>query len=164
MRLIPPPGAWLPLEVLLIIIFSAFSLPISIIDILRRRIPDILSFPCFFFLAAARVFAAPETLAPALWGSFAAFLLMALIRAAVGGIGMGDLKLAAVMGLACSFPRVFAALLTASLLGLAVCLPVLLRAASRGRTAGGKYRVSIPFAPFLCGGAILTQLAGIFGL
>jgi leader peptidase (prepilin peptidase)/N-methyltransferase len=156
----PPP------EALLLIIFLAFALPISIIDILRRRIPDRLSFPCFFLLAAARGFAAPETLAPALWGAFAALLLLGLIRAAVGGLGLGDLKLAAVTGVACSFPRVLAALLIASILGLACSLAVLLRAGPKGkaRIAGGMRRVSIPFAPFLCGGALLAQLAHFFGI
>jgi prepilin signal peptidase PulO-like enzyme (type II secretory pathway) len=151
-----PPGAF-PFCV-----FLAFAVPISVIDIREQRIPDALSFPCFFLIAAARALFAPETLPLSLWAALAAFLLFALIRARAGGLGAGDLKLAAVMGLACSFPRVIAALFAASLLALAASLPLLIRAKNNAPAGNGSIAAVIPFAPFLCAGVILSYVGFFF--
>jgi prepilin signal peptidase PulO-like enzyme (type II secretory pathway) len=143
-------------DLIIFVIFIVFAVPISIVDVRERRIPDSLSVPCFLFMLLARLFIAPETLPPSLWASAAALLLFALIRLSAGGLGMGDLKLAALLGLACSFPRFITALLAASLLGLAGVLPLLIRGEGR--------KFALPFAPFLCAGAVLAEFYGYLPL
>jgi leader peptidase (prepilin peptidase)/N-methyltransferase len=82
---------------------------------------------------------------------FAVFLLIALVSR--GGMGWGDVKLAALIGLATGFPMVFVAIIMAAILGGIVAV-VLLVTRRRGR------REMIPFGPFLAVAAMVTLLWG----
>lgn len=129
------------------IIFLGFSLPISIIDIKTRRIPDILSVSCFFLIFVIRLYHSPETVPLFLAASLFAFALFFCIAFGTRGLGFGDVKFAAVIGLVCGFPGILAALLTASVLALLAALFLsLLR----------RKRDAIPFAPFLSAGTLIA--------
>ena len=82
---------------------------------------------------------------------FAIFLLIAIISR--GGMGWGDVKLAALIGLATGFPLVFLAIIMAAILGgiVAVALVVIRKK---------KRREMIPFGPFLALAAMVTLLWG----
>jgi prepilin signal peptidase PulO-like enzyme (type II secretory pathway) len=136
--------------VLPFIIFSVFALPVSIIDIRTRRIPDLLSVSCFILVLAARLWHSPETAPFFLAASLFAFALFFCVALGTGGLGFGDVKFAAVIGLVCGFPGVLAALFAASVLGLLAALFPLFR--------GPDGAVPIPFAPFLCAGTLLEPL------
>jgi leader peptidase (prepilin peptidase)/N-methyltransferase len=82
---------------------------------------------------------------------FTLFLLLAVLSR--GGIGGGDVKLAAVLGLWVGMERLAVALLVAVVLGGLVA-GVLLLMRSKGR------KDTIPFAPFLCLGAALSLVWG----
>lgn len=82
---------------------------------------------------------------------FVVFLLIALVSR--GGMGWGDVKLAALIGLATGFPLVFVAIIMAAILGGIVAV-VLLVTRRRGR------REMIPFGPFLAVAAMATLLWG----
>jgi leader peptidase (prepilin peptidase)/N-methyltransferase len=82
---------------------------------------------------------------------FVVFLLIALVSR--GGMGWGDVKLAALIGLAIGFPMVFVAIIMAAILGGIVAV-VLLATRRRGR------REMIPFGPFLAVAAMVTLLWG----
>jgi leader peptidase (prepilin peptidase)/N-methyltransferase len=82
---------------------------------------------------------------------FAIFLLIALVSR--GGMGWGDVKLAALIGLATGFPMVFVTIIMAAILGGIVAV-VLLATRRRGR------REMIPFGPFLAVAAMVTLLWG----
>ena len=82
---------------------------------------------------------------------FVVFLLIALLSR--GGMGWGDVKLAALIGLATGFPMVFVAIIMAAILGGIVAV-ALLAAKKRGR------RQMIPFGPFLAVAAMVTLLWG----
>ena len=82
---------------------------------------------------------------------FVVFLLIALVSR--GGMGWGDVKLAALIGLATGFPQVFVAIIMAAILGGVVAV-VLLATRRRGR------REMIPFGPFLAVTAMTTLLWG----
>ena len=82
---------------------------------------------------------------------FVVFLLIALVSR--GGMGWGDVKLAALIGLATGFPFVFVAIIMAAILGGIVAV-VLLVTRRRGR------REMIPFGPFLAVAAMVTLLWG----
>jgi prepilin signal peptidase PulO-like enzyme (type II secretory pathway) len=82
---------------------------------------------------------------------FAIFFLIAIISG--GGMGWGDVKLAALIGLAIGFPMVFLSLIIGVILGgiMAVALVI---AKKRKR------RQTIPFGPFLALAAMITLLWG----
>ena len=82
---------------------------------------------------------------------FTIFLLIALVSR--GGMGWGDVKLAALIGLAAGFPMVFVAIIMAAILGGIVAVALLI-ARKRGR------REMIPFGPFLAVAAMVTLLWG----
>jgi leader peptidase (prepilin peptidase)/N-methyltransferase len=82
---------------------------------------------------------------------FVIFLLIAVVSR--GGMGWGDVKLAALIGLATGFPLVFLAIIMAAILGGIVAV-ALLAAKKRGR------RQMIPFGPFLAVAAMVTLLWG----
>jgi leader peptidase (prepilin peptidase)/N-methyltransferase len=82
---------------------------------------------------------------------FAVFLVIAMVSR--GGMGWGDVKLAALIGLATGFPLVFVAIIMAAILGGIVAV-VLLATRRRGR------REMIPFGPFLAVAAMATLLWG----
>ena len=82
---------------------------------------------------------------------FIVFLLIALVSR--GGMGWGDVKLAALIGLATGFPLVFLAIIMAAILG-GIMAVALLAAKKKGR------RQMIPFGPFLAVAAMVTLLWG----
>jgi leader peptidase (prepilin peptidase)/N-methyltransferase len=82
---------------------------------------------------------------------FASFYLIALARR--GGMGGGDVKLAAFIGLASGFPAVLVALIAAILLGGVAAL-ILVVTRVRG------LKSYIPYGPFLVAGGFLAVLYG----
>jgi len=82
---------------------------------------------------------------------FAIFFLIAI--ASRGGMGWGDVKLVALIGLATGFPLVFFSIIMGAILGaiVAVALVITKRRKSRG---------TIPFGPFLAVAAMVTLLWG----
>jgi len=82
---------------------------------------------------------------------FALFLLIAIISR--GGMGWGDVKLAALIGLATGFPLVLLAIIMAAILGGIVAVAMVI-AKKRQR------RQTIPFGPFLAVAAMITLLWG----
>jgi prepilin signal peptidase PulO-like enzyme (type II secretory pathway) len=128
-------------------IFLGFALPISLIDIRSYRIPDVLCIPCFSALLVLHIWNNPGELANFLSAALLSALLFFLIRLGTGGLGLGDVKFAGLIGLFCGLPWVCAAFLIAALTGLGAAL--------FPRFPGTKNKPSrIPFAPFLSLGAI----------
>jgi leader peptidase (prepilin peptidase)/N-methyltransferase len=82
---------------------------------------------------------------------FAILLLIAIISR--GGMGWGDVKLAALIGLATGFPLVFLAIIMGAILGGIVAVALVI-AKKRKR------RETIPFGPFLALAAMITMLWG----
>jgi leader peptidase (prepilin peptidase) / N-methyltransferase len=82
---------------------------------------------------------------------FAIFLVIAIVSR--GGMGWGDVKLAALIGLATGFPRVFIAIIMGAILGGIVAVALMI-AKKRNR------RETIPFGPFLALAAMITLLWG----
>jgi len=82
---------------------------------------------------------------------FALFLLIAIVSR--GGMGWGDVKLAALIGLATGFPLVFFSIIMGAILGGIVAVALVI-AKKRKR------RQTIPFGPFLALAAMITLLWG----
>jgi leader peptidase (prepilin peptidase)/N-methyltransferase len=82
---------------------------------------------------------------------FGIFLLIAIVSR--GGMGWGDVKLAALIGLATGFPLVFVAIIMGAILGGIVAVALMI---AKKRTR----RETIPFGPFLALAAMVTLLWG----
>jgi prepilin signal peptidase PulO-like enzyme (type II secretory pathway) len=133
----------------LFFVFISFGFPISLVDLRCYRIPDKLVIPCFFLLVLVYCTAGRESLLNALSAALFGFLLFYGIRLGSRGLGWGDVKYAAVIGLFCGFPGIFAAFFFAALMAL-------IAAALTPAFRSGPNRQPIPFAPFLSAGALLA--------
>jgi leader peptidase (prepilin peptidase) / N-methyltransferase len=130
-------------------------MPAAAIDIEHRRIPNAITLPgCMLAIALGFALDAPGEPARLLagLGVGAAFLIVAL--ASPKGMGMGDVKLATMVGLflgAAVIPAILIALLAGVALGGVVMARV-------GLSAGRK--TAVPFGPFLAFGALIALFAG----
>ena len=131
---------------------AAVSVPLAVIDVLEHRLPNRLVVPGIGLAAAtggAHVLATDNDWAPLICGvsAFTVFLVLALL----GGMGMGDVKLAALLGTAAGFlgwEVSVAALMSAFLLGGlgALIQKVMNRIRRKPHTS------QIPFGPYMLAG------------
>lgn len=138
----------------LYLLLAAVLITASVVDLHDFIIPNEL----MAFAAAAGVvlrLLAPvgPWWAPVAGAAFGFGLLLLLGLLYPGGMGMGDVKLAGVMGLYLGWPLVLVALLLAFVLGGAVSL-ALLTLGKVGR------KDHIPFGPFLSAGGLAAALWG----
>ena len=127
---------------------------ITLTDLSQRVIPNRLLLVAIAAGALIAFIGAPESLpARALAAGAAGAFFGGLALAHPGGMGMGDVKLAAVMGWFL-VTAVVPALAIAFLLGGVLGLALLIR---RGPAAAG---LAIPFGPFLAVGGISSLLIG----
>ena len=134
--------------------FAAMLVTVADIDLEHRIVPNKILLPMALYGVAASAVVRTDMLPELLIAGGAAFtflLVAALIHPK--GMGMGDVKLAGVMGLylgASIAPAMVVAFLTGSVVGIAV----MLRHGAQGRKRG------VPFAPFLAVGAVVAMFAG----
>jgi leader peptidase (prepilin peptidase)/N-methyltransferase len=129
--------------------------PVAMIDLEHRIIPNAITLPAALAAvgigAVTRPAGVPEQLiAGAAAGGFLLLFALAYPR----GMGMGDVKLAAVLGLflgASVGVAVFTAVLSATVVGAGIM-------ARRGVAEGRK--TAVPFGPFLALGGVVALLAG----
>lgn len=135
-------------------VYVAFFIAIFFIDLERQLVPDKIVYPAIL-VAAAFSFLLPglTPLRALLGGAAGAGIMLSILIVSRGGIGMGDVKLMAFLGLAVGFPHVLILLLLAVIAGGLVATALLL-SRTRGR------RDAIPFAPFLVSGGFLVLLYG----
>ncbi len=141
--------AWLGLALVLLLV------PVTLIDLDHRIIPNKLMALGTVVSIALVLATDPGSLVEHLIAAGAAggFLLVAAL-AYPGGMGMGDVKLAGVMGLflgSAVAPAMLIAFLTGSLVGAAII-------ARKGAKEGRK--TAIPFGPYLAFGALAGLFAG----
>ena len=137
------------------LILIAFLVPLTLIDLDVRRLPNALVYPCAALGLVVGTALDPggeveRLIAGAI--AFAVFFVAALAYPA--GMGMGDVKLAGVLGLYLG-REVAVALAAALLLALVVGLAIMAR---KGVAAGR--RTAVPFGPFLAAGAVIAILVG----
>jgi leader peptidase (prepilin peptidase) / N-methyltransferase len=145
----PNEDVWLGLAFVLLLV------PVTVIDIDFRIIPNKLMIAGTIAALAILAVTRPEDIPEHLIAAAAAggFLLVAAI-AYPAGMGMGDVKLAFVMGLFLGRDvgvAMLAGLVAGSVVGVAIM-------AHKGAKAGRK--TAIPFGPFLAFGGIVGLLAG----
>lgn len=162
-------------ELSVVIIYSLLLIILLVTDIEQMLIPNIVTYPALiivFIISGAIMLlnvkphwfiAVPASgffmviynyLVNSLAGGLTGFTLMFLIAiAARGGMGFGDVKLAALIGMMTGFPVVIVALFIGIVGGGAVA-GLLLLTKRRGR------KDPMPFGPFLCLGGIAALLWG----
>lgn len=164
-------GAWAlnahrgPITATLCSILAAALIVLSVIDLRTLRLPDAIVLPLTAFMSFGVILAAlvGEITAESAWiafaclgGAWAVYWLLALIT---GGMGYGDVKLSAPMGLVIGLAGHFAAIMGVTLpfiLGGAVSLVLIVI---------GKRNLAIPFGPFMAGGGLIMLMApGVLGL
>lgn len=132
----------------------AFLIVISFIDLEHLRIPDVLNLGCFAAFALWQLLLPWQSHSSAVLGALLGWgLLCAIAVVSRGGMGGGDIKLAAVLGLCLGFPGILLALGLAFILGAAVGL-LLVTLGVKGR------KDPIPFGPFLAFGSLMVTLWG----
>jgi leader peptidase (prepilin peptidase)/N-methyltransferase len=125
---------------------------LAAIDLERRILPNGIVLPVLLVVLAAQLAIDPSGYADSLVSAAAAglfLLLPSLVRR--GAVGMGDIKLALLIGAALG--RLVAAALVIGLCAAGAW--ALLLVATRGRAA---FREEMPLGPFLAGGAIAAIL------
>ncbi|HYC82316.1 MAG TPA: A24 family peptidase, partial [Solirubrobacterales bacterium] len=143
-----------PTELVLGLIFLAVLVAVTLTDLERRIIPNkILLVGAVAALAVAAIGDPGSLPVRLVAGAGAGGVLFLAALAYPRGMGLGDVKLAATMGLFLGrnvIPAIFVALLAGSLVGLAII--------AREGAAGRKR--AIPFGPFLALGGVVGLLAG----
>lgn len=133
----------------------AVLVPATVIDLRERRIPNAVTASGAVTAVVLGLLLDPAGQPTRLATAVAVVAsLLALRRPRPTGLGLGDVKLAGVLGL-CLGPVVVVALATAFAAGAAVAVVVALRGGVRAlRTA------TVPFGPFLAGGAVVAFASG----
>ena len=143
-----------PAQLALGLIFVAMLAAITLTDLERRIIPNVVllvgAVAAIVLVAATDPASLPER---AVAAAAAGGLLLVIGLAYPRGMGMGDVKLAAVMGLYLG-SAVAPALLIAVLAGTVAGIGVMLARGSSNR------KLAVPFGPFLALGGVVALLAG----
>jgi len=144
-----PAAAWVPL--IAGTVFGLMLLAVFVIDLDHQIVPNAITYPglalgLLFAIPQGR--AGPSLLAAAAAGAF--FLLIAIVSR--GGMGGGDIKLAAMMGAFLGWPAIAVALLLAFAVGAAAGL-LLMATGRRSR------KDPIPFGPSLAVGGTIALFA-----
>ncbi len=143
-----------PAQVAIGFVFVTMLAAITLTDLERRIIPNRIllagSVLCIAIAAPTDPAGLPER---AIAAAAAGGLMFAVVLAYPKGMGLGDVKLTAAMGLflgSAVAPAILVALLTGSVVGLAMI----------ARHGSAARKMAIPFGPFLAVGGIVGLLAG----
>ena len=161
--------AWhygLSLELAFAVVYAGIFIVIFAIDLEQELILNIVVFPALILAFAFSFFwggfeelwprIGPGFVLSALLGGAAGFVLMLLpyLLTRGRGMGYGDVKLAAFIGLMSGFPLVLVALLVGIIAGGLVAVFLLLSRMVKSRKA------AIPYGPFLAAGAMVALIWG----
>jgi leader peptidase (prepilin peptidase) / N-methyltransferase len=141
-------------DLLLELPFAAVLIAVAAIDLEHRIVPNRIVVPAAVWALAAGALLERSDLPELLLGGAAAFLGLLLAALAYpAGMGMGDVKLAGVMGLYLG-ASVAPALLVAFAAGALAGLVIIVREGAGGRKRG------VPFAPYMALGGLVAVMAG----
>jgi leader peptidase (prepilin peptidase)/N-methyltransferase len=153
----------LSIELGVMTFYSCLFIVIFVIDLEHGLILNKVLYPAMVAALLIAIFLPQPAWIPQLWVhglpnfalggaiGFVIFLLLALVSR--GGMGFGDVKLAALIGLATGFPLTLLAVTMGAILGGLTAI-ILLATKKRGR------KEAIPFGPFLAVAAMVTLVWG----
>ena len=129
-----------------------FLILIAVIDLKYQLILNVLILPAIALMLLYQFVPLTQSSWYALLGGVAVFFLFLVVgMLANGGLGGGDIKLAAFLGVTFGLPYVFWALLAGALVGGGTAVFLLLARKWQSKT-------HMPYGPFLCLGAIIALL------
>ncbi len=141
-------------ELALLLPFTALLVAVAAIDLEHRIIPNKALLPAALWALAGWAIVDPGFLPEALAAGAGAFLFFLIVALAYpAGMGMGDVKLAGVMGLYLGLsvvPGLLVAFAAGSIVGIAII----------AREGGDARKKGVPFGPFLALGGFVALLAG----
>jgi leader peptidase (prepilin peptidase)/N-methyltransferase len=136
------------------LLLTALIVPASVIDLNHRIIPNAINLPGAFLVFTAASFAQPDRLAEFAVAGAACFLFLGIAWfISPAGMGLGDVKMALMIGLAVGH-YAFVAMLAAFTASTLLSAGLILRRGTKARKA------SFPFGPFLAFGAVVALLWG----
>ncbi len=148
----------LSIELAVVAFFSSLFIVLMVIDLEHGLILNKVVYPAMAVALLTSAFLSQSEIVPnikysAIGGGIGLALFLLIVFISRGGMGWGDIKMAALIGLITGFPLIFVALFLAVVLGgLAAVILLLLKIKKR--------KEGIPFAPFLSIAAIVTLLWG----
>jgi prepilin signal peptidase PulO-like enzyme (type II secretory pathway) len=131
-------------------LLCSFLVLVAIIDLKYRLVLNVMVWPAAALALLIRYISPGTNILAVLLGGafgFAIFALAAFVRP--GGLGGGDVKLATLIGLVFGFPNALWALMIGIFVGGTLAIFLLLN-------HRGDSRSEIPYAPFLCLGALVA--------
>lgn len=144
----------LSIELPLAMLFASLFIVIVVIDIERHLVLNRVVYPAIALAFLVPILMPGYEILPAVIGGAIGFgILMPLAFFFPSAMGMGDVKLATLIGLLVGFPQVFVAVLTGFVIG-GVVAGILLVAKLKRR------KDPVPLAPFLTAGLITTVFYG----
>jgi leader peptidase (prepilin peptidase)/N-methyltransferase len=144
----------LSFDTLLGCLFASFLITILLIDLKHHRILNVMTYPAYIIALVTLPLIFGRDLIEVLAGGALGFTLLLIITLIKPkGMGMGDVKLAALIGFVLGYPSVLLALFLSFTVG-GLISGVLLIAKVIGR------KDQVAFAPYLATGGILTMLYG----
>jgi len=142
----------LTLQGLAAAVFCASLVVVTATDLTHRIVPNLVVLPAAAVVCALMTAAEPSP-EWVIAGVGAALFLFIAALAYPGGMGMGDVKLALLMGVALG--RAVAVALPLGMIAALIPAVVLL-----ARHGSGARKMGIPFAPFLAVGSVIALFAG----
>jgi leader peptidase (prepilin peptidase) / N-methyltransferase len=133
-------------------VFCASLVVVTATDLTHRIVPNVVVLPAAAIVCALMTAAEPSP-EWVIAGVGAALFLFIVALAYPGGMGMGDVKLALLMGVALG--RAVAVALPLGMIAALIPAVVLL-----ARHGSGARKMAIPFAPFLAVGSVIALFAG----
>jgi leader peptidase (prepilin peptidase) / N-methyltransferase len=144
-----------PRDIVLGLVLVAVLVPVALIDLEEQIIPNRITLPAALAAVAIGLALAPARVPEQLIaGAAAGGFLLVFVLAYPRGMGMGDVKLAAVLGLylgSSVAPAMLVALISGTLVGVVVIMRL---GVAQGR------KTAVPFGPFLALGGLVGLLAG----
>ncbi|MFC2018559.1 prepilin peptidase [Chloroflexota bacterium] len=144
----------LSLQFAIMALYSSLFILLGVIDLETKRILNRIVYPSILVVLLLNIFLVRPGIFYGVAGATCGFIILLLLAIiSRGGMGWGDVKMAALIGLIVGFPLVFLALLMAAVIGglVAGCL-LLLKVKRRGE--------AIPFGPFLSLATMITLFWG----
>jgi leader peptidase (prepilin peptidase)/N-methyltransferase len=145
-----------PGEAVLLGFFAAVLVVLSVIDARTRRLPNVIVLPAFVIVLAGQIALSPDRALEWILASLTAFgFLLVAHLAYPAGLGMGDVKLALLLGAALGWAVLGAlmiGLLAAAIVGLVIMV----------RDGWGARKTALPLGPFLALGGVLAAAVALF--
>lgn len=132
--------------------YTSILLLITLTDLRHRLVLNVVVYPAIPFTLLIRLLSPHPVIPSALLGGVAGLVLFLVVMlVGRGALGAGDVKLAALIGVVVGFPEVLWALALGIVAGGVGALVILI-------TRRGGLKSYMPYAPFLCLGAMLVLL------